>query len=97
MPENDVRKRLAVICRDLDERAARVGTPGRRGALFALVLGAGLAVTACDSDVDGQGGQSTSSGVGATGGGWGGNGGAYGIGGGGGAGGAGGGTGGSGG
>ena len=93
MSEQDLRHKLATICEDLDRCAGRVASPGLSGALLSMVLGAGLAVTACESNVEGgQGGDGgagglTSSGTGAASmaygmpGGWGGYAPAYGVGG----------------
>ena len=91
MSEQDLRHKLSAICEDLDRCAGRVGSPGLSGALLSMVLGAGLAVTACGSDVEGGEGGSggagawTSSGTGAQStaygmpGGWGGYAPAYGV------------------
>jgi hypothetical protein len=60
MTEQDIRERLRNICDQLDRVAGRVGPVGRASAVLApLVLGAGMALLACESTVDqptGQGG-----------------------------------------
>ncbi len=53
MSERDIRDKLLRICDDLDRFAGRTGPVGRATALLApLVVGAGMALVACDGDVE---------------------------------------------
>ena len=55
MSERDIRDKLRKICADLDQFAGRTGPVGRAAAVLApLVVGAGMALVACDGDVDTQ-------------------------------------------
>ena len=58
MSEHEIRNKLRKICGDLDRLAGRVGPAGRASAVLApLMLGAGIALIACDSEVETTGGE----------------------------------------
>jgi hypothetical protein len=53
MGERDIRDKLLRVCGRLDQLAGRVGPAGRASAVLApLMLGAGMAMLACDGDVE---------------------------------------------
>lgn len=57
MREQDVRGKLLRICAQLDQATGRIGPVGRASAVLGpLMIGAGMALLACDGDVDTSGG-----------------------------------------
>ncbi|MBW2457268.1 MAG: hypothetical protein JRI68_22360 [Deltaproteobacteria bacterium] len=55
MSEKEIRAKLEQMCSRLDRNARSAGWRGARGAIFPVVLSAGLVTTACGDDEGGGG------------------------------------------